>query len=136
MDTRAFASAFLLCLLILLAGCGSDDSSSNASSEGDAVRRTTYADVRGRFLGTATGGRDVVIHHEAIPDLMGAMIMTLPIADTADLAPIEKNDPIKFDLVIDGSNLRAENVEALPDTVTLKLGDDGPAEDDTTGAEK
>ena len=108
--------ALLPFFLLLLAGCGSDD-----APDPDAVQRTTYADVRGRFLGTATDGRDIVVHHEAIPDLMGAMVMTLPLGDSAALRTIEKNDPILFDLVITGSTPSVENIEALPDTVTLDL---------------
>mgnify|MGYP006286486535 CR=1 FL=1 len=115
--------AVLLPALLVLAGCWSED-----TPDADAVQRTTYADVRGRFLGTATDGRDIVVHHEAIPDLMGPMVMTLPLGDTAALQTIEKNDPIMFDLVITGSTPRVENIEALPDTVTLDL--DAPA--DTT----
>jgi Cu/Ag efflux protein CusF len=110
--------------LVALPGCGSDEPS------GDRVERTTYTDVRGRFMGTATGGRDIVVHHEPIPDLMGAMVMTIPMADTSELAPIEKDAAIEFDLVLEGANLRVENVEALPDTVTLNLNGDA----DTTDA--
>jgi Cu/Ag efflux protein CusF len=110
---------FLLAGALLLgAGCGAEQDA------GERIERTTYTDVRARFLGTASEGRDIVVHHEPIPDLMGAMVMTLPVADARDLDPIDKNAPIAFDLVIEGASLRAENIEALPDTVTLNLSAD------------
>src|SRR6056297_2542698 len=91
-SSRLSLLALLPLLLLLLAACGADD-----APDPNAVQRTTYADVRGRFLGTATDGRDIVVHHEAIPDLMGAMVMTLSLGDSAALRTIEKNDPILFD---------------------------------------
>jgi Cu/Ag efflux protein CusF len=127
--SRLLLPVVLGVLLPVMAGCGSDE----GDAASDAIQRRTYTDVRGRFLGTATGGRDMVVHHEAIPDLMGPMVMTLPLADTAALRTIEKNDPIAFDLVFEGANLRIENVEALPDTVTLDLEADTAAADTNGG---
>lgn len=106
-----------------LLGCGGDEPDRPV---------TTHSDVRGVFKGTATDGRDVVVHHEAIPGVMDAMVMTLPLADTAAARGLDKGDKIRFDLVIEGVTPRVENVEALPDSVTLDL--DAPRDADTTGA--
>jgi hypothetical protein len=84
-------------------------------------------------MGTASDGRDAVVHHEAIPDVMPAMIMSLPVADTSETSDLDKGTPIQFDLVTVGSNIRIENVRPLPDTTTLKLGGPGtPGEDADT----
>ncbi len=96
-----------------LAGCGSDE-----EAERDVTR---YEDVRGRFMGTASEGRDVVVHHEAIPDVMRPMVMSLPIADRSETNAVDVDDPVAFDLVIAGSEIRVENLRALPDTTTLDL---------------
>lgn len=123
----SLVSGALLLFIIgaVLGGCG---------SESDSSRPTTrHEDVRGRFMGTASDGRDAVVHHEAIPDVMPAMIMSLPVADTSETSNLGKGAPIQFDLVTVGSNIRIENVRALPDTTTLKLGGPGtPGEESDT----
>jgi len=106
--------AIALSLLVAgLAGCGSDE-----EAERDVTR---YEDVRGRFMGTASDGRDVVIHHEEIPDVMRPMVMSLPIVDRSEADSVDVDDPVTFDLVVAGSEIRVENLRALPDTTTLDL---------------
>ena len=124
MMNRLFALSFLLLVGCgLVVGCGGDESpEANAS---------TY-EVRGRFLGTASEGRDVVIHHEPVPDVMAeAMIMTLPLADAAAVDPLEKGDPVAFTLVVGTASLRVDDLRPLPDTTTLRL----PAPSDSTATD-
>jgi Cu/Ag efflux protein CusF len=117
---RLLLAIALPLLFVGLAGCGSDK-----EPETDVTR---YEEVRGRFMGTASDGRDVVIHHEEIPDVMRPMVMSLPIADRSEANSVEVDDPVAFDLVISGSEIRVENLRALPDTATLDL----PAPEDST----
>ena len=118
---QRFGLAVVVPLLIAgLAGCGSDD-------DGE-TEVTRYEDVRGRFMGTASDGRDVVIHHEAIPTVMRPMVMSLPLADPSQADAMDMDRPVTFDLVIAGSEVRVENLRALPDTTTLNL----PAPKDST----
>lgn len=100
-------------LIAGLTGCGSDD-----DVKTDVTR---YEDVRGRFMGTASDGRDVVIHHEAIPNVMRPMVMSLPLADPSQADAVDVDNPVAFDLVIAGSEIRVENLHALPDTTILNL---------------
>lgn len=113
----------VLLIAVGLAGCGPDD---------PATPVTRHENVRAAFLGTASDGRDVVVHHEAIPGLMDAMVMALPLADTTSVRSLAKGDKIRFDLVIRGSTPRIEGIEVLPDTVTLRLDD---ATRDTTSTD-
>ena len=118
----------LIALLLALSttfgvGCQSDE----------APREVTrYEDVRGRFMGSASGGRDVVIHHEAIPGVMPAMVMSLPVARADEADAIDIDQPVRFDLIVEGSEIRVESLTALPDTTTLDL--PAPSEADTTRA--
>jgi len=112
-----FAAGFLV-------GCGSGEGSPSDADE------TRHEDVRGRFLGTASDGRDAVLHHEAIPGVMPPMVMALPLADASKVDPIAKDAPVQFDLVIQGSEIRVENLSALPDSTTLQL--PVPQDPDTT----
>jgi len=111
---RLFVAFACLGLLISLSGCRGDEE----RSDRDVTR---YEDVRGRFMGTASDGRDVVVHHEEIPDVMRPMVMSLPIADRSETEAIDVDAPVQFDLVIDGSRIQVENLRALPDTTTLDL---------------
>jgi hypothetical protein len=129
---RAAAAPGLLLLLALAvaaAGCGDPEAP-------EAGKRTVYEDVRGRFLGTASDGRDAVVHHEAIPDVMDAMVMAVPLADTSAAAGLARGRPVAFDLVIDGASLRLENLTPLADTTTLALPErreEGPRGEESSG---
>ena len=110
MPNRFVAALTVACLLV---ACGGGDA--------PPAETTRHDDVRGRFLGTASDGRDAVIRHEAIPGVMEAMTMAVPLGDTAAVRRVDVGDPVQFDLVIVGARLRVENLEALPDTVTLDV---------------
>lgn len=119
---------FLMAVLAacLLVGCGSSD-------EGEPRDERVYENVRAEFMGTATGGRDIVVDHERIPNFMPSMMMTLPLSDTSAASGFEKGDKVAFDLVVSGASVRIENLRALPDTVTLDLSD-GAASDSASAA--
>lgn len=119
---RLFIAVACFGLLLVVSGCGGED-----RSDQDVTR---YEDVRGRFMGTASDGRDIVVHHEEIPGVMRPMVMSLPIADRDEAEMVDVDTPVQFDLVIDGSRIRVENLRALPDTTTLDL--PPPNREDTT----
>ncbi len=116
--------ALSLALPLALAGCGSD----GKPSEG--AEPTVYEDVRAEFRGTASGGRDIVVVHEAIPGFMDAMLMTFPLADPAEAKELERGAKIRFDLVTTPTSVAVRDLETLPDTTTLAL----PTPADTTQA--
>ena len=119
---RLLPALILLLGVAVLPGCAYE-----TNQEAD---QTTY-EVRGRFLGTASEGRDVVVHHEPVPGVMDrAMIMTLPLEDDEAVDPLEKGDPVAFTLVVGIASLRIEDLRPLPDTTTLNL----PTPADSTDA--
>ncbi|PEN13591.1 hypothetical protein CRI94_09800 [Longibacter salinarum] len=119
MSLRSVLASFLVLLTLSSApGCGSDEKPNDV---------TRYENVRGRFLGTASDGRDVVLHHEAVDGAMPAMVMSLPVADPGDANGIEIDQPVQFDLVIEGSEIRVESLTTLADTTTLNL--ESPSEE-------
>lgn len=119
-----FALLAGLAIAGLTTGCGSGEEDPPDADE------TRHEDVRGRFLGTASDGRDAVLHHEAIPGVMPPMVMALPLTDPSELDTITTDAPVQFDLVIQGSEIRVENISALPDTTALQL--PAPQDADTT----
>jgi protein SCO1/2 len=86
--------------------------------------------VRGRFLGTTASGREVVLHHEAIPGVMPSMVMTLPLRDTTALDAVQPGAAVVFDLVTAPTDVYVTALRPLPDTVRLDL----PARDSLSSA--
>jgi Cu/Ag efflux protein CusF len=99
----------LCATLVALAACGGDGA---AVTNGDEPSARTYQ-VRGVLQSLpdgATGAGQLRIHHEAIPDLVGAggevegmasMSMPFPVAEELDLTGLAVGDPVRFDLRVD-----------------------------------
>lgn len=102
----------VLALTLALAGVGCN---------GEAPPEEVHEDVRAEYLGVVGDGESIVIDHEAVPDFMDAMLMTVPLEDEEGAEGLEEGDPIAFDFLVNGSDIRVDNVEALPDTVELDL---------------
>lgn len=111
----------------LIAGCGASD---------EPKDERIYENVRAELMGTATGGRDIVVHHESIPGFMPAMVMTLPLADTSAVRGMQKGDKIAFDLIVSGASVRVDDVRLLPDTTTLHLETQSPPDTTDSAAPK
>lgn len=103
-----------LLALVVLIGCESEPDSQTLR-------------VRGRYVGPQFDGHVAVIHHEAIPDVMGAMQMNFRVEEPTELADIPRGSAIAFDLVIRGDDWRIRRLEVLPDTTTLALQADSSA---------
>lgn len=130
-SSSASAHAYQLCILLLVGCVGvALHGCSSSSSEGPPPpeNATVYEDVRGAFQSPATGGRDMIVHHEPIPDVMDAMLMTLPVDRPGSLDTLDTGTPIAFDLHVADAAIQARNIRVLPDTTTLNLPPDAPAD--------
>lgn len=115
---------FIGCAMLVLYGCGSSDPDTHPPPPDAEV----YEDVRGAFQAPATGGRDMIVHHEPIPDVMDAMLMTVPVDRPGSLDTLDTGTPITFDLHVGNTAIQARNIHVLPDTTTLNLPPDAPAD--------
>ncbi len=123
--SRQLCTFFLVgCIALSLYGC------SSSSSEGPPPpdNATVHEDVRGAFQSPATGGRDMIVHHEPIPGVMDAMLMTVPVDRPGSLDTLDTGTPIAFDLHVADAAIQARNIRVLPDTTTLNLPPDAPAD--------
>lgn len=124
---RTICSAiFIGCAVLVLYGCGSSDS----DTQPPPAEAEVYEGVRGAFQAPATGGRDMIVHHEPIPNVMDAMLMTVPVDRPGSLDTLATGTPITFDLHVGNTAIQARNIRVLPDTVTLNL----PADADSARA--
>ena len=105
------------CALLMLPGCSSSSSDGPPPPE----NATVYEDVRGAFQSPATSGRDMIVHHEPVPGVMDAMLMTLPVDQPGSLDTLATGTPITFDLHVADAAIQARNIRVLPDTTTLNL---------------
>ncbi len=107
---------------IWLIGCG------NASDEPlpPPENADVHEDVRAEFQGVVGGGRSVIVYHEPIPDVMGAMTMTLPVSRPGVADTFAPGTPVVFDLHIGETTMQIRNLQTLPDTTTLDLPDEPP----------
>mgnify|MGYP005866374041 CR=1 FL=1 len=121
LSTFLHLPALLLCTL-LVGGCGGPDAENDALPAPENA--DVYEDVRGEFQAPATDGRDVIVHHEAIPDFMDAMLMTLPVDRPGSLDTLDAGTPIMFDLHVGQTAIQVRNIRVLPDTITLNLPED------------
>lgn len=111
---RKFAVvATLLTVLVGTAGC-------RGAKQPIATAEKQYA-VRGEVLGTDTGTGEVMLNHEAIPGLMGAMTMPYRLRDPGIISELHSGDRITATLVATGpGEMRLDHIvviaEGSPDT--------------------
>lgn len=125
----------------LLAGCGSEPSSTSSSVvEAPALRQGERAfQVRGVVRDLPLEGTGILVRHEEIPGYMPKMTMELTVSDTNELVGLSVGDEIEFRLVaraddhfIDGirrTGTRVE-VEAMSSASVAANGDIDPEPED------
>ena len=141
--------ASLFCCACALTGCGGSDASVENSSASASTTETsnavenvaaptletsavpaasggkTYPNVRGQIVRVVPRARGdepmaVEIDHEAVPDFMQAMRMTIPLHSADDAKMLKAGDKIRFDLTL-GKGLEISNIEMLPVATKLNL---------------
>lgn len=90
-------------LVFLLAGCSSER----------GEERVAY-EVRGRVVRIEAARRSIVIAHEPIPGFMEAMTMPFEVRDSAILDGIERDEEIKFRLLVQGNHAWISKIQPAP----------------------
>lgn len=127
----------LLLVAVSLPGCGERSSTTDAEADRSWDR---YA-VRGRIVKVIDGGRQLSIHHEAIPGFightgevvgMGAMVMILDVAEGEAVGELAAGDPVGFTLAHSWQPLpirtQVEQVRRLPAQTVLSFDPVDPVE--------
>jgi Cu/Ag efflux protein CusF len=99
--------AIFLSLVLLALGC---------SREAAEVHS-----VRGQVSGLERGGRALAVDHEAIPGVMDAMKMTLPLIDPKAASDLAPGDKIRFDFYLSDGVGSIGSIEKLPAETELAL---------------
>ena len=85
---------------------GGGDSSDIAAAAGDGGSQI-YRDVGGTIVRVAPENGVMTVDHEAIGDLMPAMVMDLPLAVPGELGAFAPGDEILFDLILMDGTIQA-----------------------------
>src|SRR6478609_622978 len=85
-------------LAFLLAGCDKPGITPAATVAGTNAPLKTF-ETRGVVRSLPESGHSLVVRHEEIPGYMPKMTMELNVRDTNELAGLERNDEITFELV-------------------------------------
>lgn len=99
---------------------------SSHGTRAKAHKPKTYRNVRGLVVAVVRPKRAgdktaVTLDHEAIPQFMRAMRMTLPLKNSADAGKLRPGAKIQFDLLLQNGNFVVANIKALPAKTKLKL---------------
>ena len=97
-------------IVLILAGCGSDQS--DHAAHGDAVALQSYEAVG--VVKTITPTKNYInIDHEAIPGFMDAMAMFFAVSDTSILRNVAVDDSIRFTVEVKNGNAEVSGVELI-----------------------
>ncbi|MDZ7638861.1 MAG: copper-binding protein [Bryobacterales bacterium] len=117
---RRFRFSLFLLLALGLFGCGSSAPPAEAPQATSSQRYPLVGDV----VSVDSAGRDAVIDHEKIADLMDAMQMGFSVPEAADLAKLEPGKRIEATLVVENNAMWLEGVKVIGDA---KVRPDGNA---------
>jgi Cu/Ag efflux protein CusF len=106
-----------LLLLAVLTACTAHDPAADAAASPPAAAKPAAAryQLTGRVVAVIPARHSLLIAHEAILGLMGAMTMEFA-ADDAALAAASPNAHVTAVVVADNGSLRLENVKFSPPT--------------------
>ncbi len=107
---RGWRGAVALLLLIL-----------GGTACGGAEQEAPAYAARGQVVRVESAGQQVVLDHEAIPELMGAMRMSLAVAEPAEARALAPGDKIAFELVDAPRGAYVRGIEKLPPETVLEL---------------
>lgn len=150
-------SLVLSLLISVLAGCGQGreaaeaENASSPPSSPPSVAATRASgssySVRGSIMEINTARREISLHHESIPEMVGpdgsaedmhAMVMNFSVADAVDLESLETGDTVGVVLKVDWKarpSTLITAISALPPDTELQLGQhSGRSTEDAAGS--
>lgn len=102
----------VLAWLVLAAGCGKPAAPPAASPQ--TANRVEHSHAtRGVVRSLSADGRTVVVRHDEIPGYMPKMTMELNVRDPRELAGLERDDEITFQLVATADTHWIENIRRV-----------------------
>ncbi len=88
----------VLVTALLVAGCDKSETKPQPTAGSTNVAERVF-DTRGVVRSVPEGGRTLVVRHEEIPNYMPKMTMELNVRNPKEVAGLERNDEIEFQLV-------------------------------------
>ena len=133
--TRRFVPVLSLCSALLALTSahaapkmtkGGHSASSAHTVAADKTIARAFRNIRGQVVTVSPATKAnpqaaVSIAHEAIPNFMEAMTMTMPLKTASDAKRLKKGGKIRFDLVLRGGTYTVENIKSLPANTKLKI---------------
>ena len=99
-----------LSLAALVVGCDKPEAKPQRS---DANAGEQTFDTRGVVRSVPEGGRTLVVRHEEIPNYMPTRTMELNVRDTNEIAGLERDDEITFQLVATKDTHWIQNIKRI-----------------------
>jgi len=100
------ATACLLCVMIVLAGCGASKTE-DASKSGPAKQYQMHGEIRG----LDASGHVATIKHEDIPGFMKAMTMGYQVKDQAEFSKLKVGDNITATVYVKDDDMWVGNIQ-------------------------
>lgn len=98
--------------ITLLTGCDRTPPASQTPAPGTNAAEKVF-ETRGVVRSVPEGGRTLVVRHEEIPDYMPKMTMELNVRDTNEMAGLERDDEITFQLVATVDTHWIQNIKRI-----------------------
>jgi Cu/Ag efflux protein CusF len=108
---RILLAAASLLVLTMLVGCGASEEVEPPTGESSSRHA-----LRGVVVALTPDTKDVIIDHEEIPEVMGAMRMGFTVPEEEDRAKMEPGSQIEATLVMENNTMWVEGVTVVGKT--------------------
>jgi Cu/Ag efflux protein CusF len=98
--------------MLMLAACGG----STEETEPPTGQSSSRHDMRGVVVSLTPDSKEVIIDHEEIHEVMGAMRMSFVVPEDDDRAKLEPGSQIEATLVMENNTMWVENVKVTGKT--------------------
>lgn len=110
---KFFPVLFGVSLALVLTGCEQPDPPADPTTSTNTNAAPQIFETRGVVRSVPESGHTLVVRHEEIPGYMPKMTMELNVRHTNELASIERNDEITFQLVATADTHWIQNIKRV-----------------------